>query len=171
MFTIKSLSVETCRCDFPTEMWRRLWLDRGTAPLAWPAAFCIVSLKQKDTTFSSDELKTLKCIESGFYRHHIHNCEIKNRPQEHHSVLRHLHTQSGRQDTWIPNLQKTQNRKSRSLKIPSNHLKFIGFKPLSSVRSTLDISQVLCGLWIQGFCPNRTLLRKVVPVSRVMCSI
>lgn len=30
-------------------------------------------------------------------------------------------------------LQKTQNRKSCSLKIPSNHLKFIGFKPLSSV--------------------------------------
>ena len=97
---------------FPTEMWRHLWLDRGTAPLAWPAAFCVVSLKQKDTTFSSDELKTLKWIESGSYRHHIRNCKIKNRPQEHHSVLRHLHTQSGRQDTWIPNLcrrHRTEN--------------------------------------------------------------
>lgn len=129
--------METCRCGFfPLKCGGVFGWTMAPHPwpyLLWPAAFCIVSLKQKDTRFSSDELKTLKCVESVSCRHHVHYCEIKSRPQEHNLVLRHLHTWSGRQDTWIPNLCRRHSRKSRSLKIPSNHLKFIGFKPLKSV--------------------------------------
>ena len=168
--------METCRCGFfPLKCGSVFGWTVATQPwpyLLWPAAFCIVSLKQKDTRFSSDELKTLRCVESVSCRHHVHYCEIKNRPQEHNSVPLHLRTQSGRQDMWIPSLcrrHRTENHAAWKSRVITWNL--LDLNPSHQLRRTLDISQILCGLWIQGSCPNRTLLRKVVLVSRVMCSI